>query len=57
MLWVLKRNVSMTRLFCVPKRYAKTDGLENIYNLMFENFVYKNLKKSALPFARMVHAF
>ena len=34
MLWVLKRIVSMSRFFWVPKTYVQTqsDGLENIYN-------------------------
>ena len=31
MLWVLKRTVSMRRLFKAPKTYVKTDGHVNIY--------------------------
>ena len=37
MLWVLKRTVSMRRSFWIPKAYVKTDGLENIHNLLLKN--------------------
>ena len=43
MLLVLKRTVSMRRFFWAPKTYAKTDGLENIYNFMLKSSVYLNL--------------
>ena len=37
MLWVLKRTVSMRRLFWAPKIYAKADGLEIINTFMLKN--------------------
>ena len=43
MLWVFKRTVSIRRFFLVPKKYVKTDELENIYNLTLKNCVYLNL--------------
>ena len=43
MLWVLKRTVSMRRFFWAPKKYVKTDGLENIYNFILKICVYLNL--------------
>ena len=39
MLWVLKRTVSVRGFFWAPKKYAKTDELENIYNCTLKNFV------------------
>ena len=38
MLWVLKRTFLMRPFFRVPKTYAKTYGLENIYNFRAEYF-------------------
>ena len=43
MLWVLKRTVSMKRLFWAPKTYVKIDRQENIYNFTLKIFVYLNL--------------
>ena len=43
MLSVLKRTVSMGWFFLAPKKYVKTDGLENINNFTLKNFVYLNL--------------
>ena len=40
MLWVLKRTVSMRRLFWAPKTYAKTDGKEIILKFTLKIFVY-----------------
>ena len=40
MLWVLKRTFSMRQFFWAPKTYVQTDGLENIYNFMFKNFLF-----------------
>ena len=40
MLWVLKRTVSMRRLFWAPKTYVQTDGLESINNFTLKNSVY-----------------
>ena len=43
MLWVLKWTVSLRRFFCTPKKYIKTDGLENIHNFTLKIFVYLKL--------------
>ena len=48
MLWVLKRTVSMRRIFWAPKAYIKTVGQENIYNFTLKKFVYLNLWHSSL---------
>ena len=40
MLWVLKRTISVRRLFWAPKTYAKNYGQEKIYNFMLKIFVY-----------------
>ena len=39
MLWVLKRAISLRRLFWEPKTYVETDGEENIHTFELKNYV------------------